>query len=544
MSNRLDELKENVQNLLDAQTKLQEVIKKCDEEIEFGAIAEDEQMIKDAEAKKAENEQSLKKVEEQIEMLQKIIDNMSKREEREAEIINELSEKYPAQYDMYRIMTMSDEEAQAAIANMPEQSQELTNSLGQEKAELSQKLESTNSRLQQIESEINQIKAEFMETHDMSLKDKLMNTMNEKKELEASKTQQEAKFAEISNQPEVNIPQKMTVEEYKNNKKKELAGKYIINKSRDHMNSFIENQENLGYTPEQIVAKLNEETKIISEQRYALWQTAEDQRYKDARDIISAVTRTNGVCSVRDSSLNEMENIIDRIIEKQDTSEAVKNTLTELKAKIEKCEESQQAYSESNQNEELAEKRNASCDDAQKLVWELSVESFNTIKNIQEEKLGYSLLTSPDEKHSFDGLNRDTPENIQAYNKMSEKIRDDSTYLIAHIEENREIMKREQSALNVVPYIRCMNTVTDSKPGHYTVEDLEKYEVSDKFFKNEFQRALNDSNQAKKAIVESQEIKLQPIVEEKQDNAELSRMMQEAQQTTTVQNQVGTTYQM
>lgn len=507
LNNDLQELNNHMQELLDSQKKINEAIVKCDEEIEFGTVAEDDEMVKEASDKKSEYQQNLRTIEEKIQevqnhisTLQAHIENVAKRETREAEVFKELSEKYPAQYDRYRIMAMSDEEAQAAIANIPDKSEELKNSLEQEQSELKEKNEATNSRLEQIEIELNQIKEEFKQTHDMSLKDKLMMLMEEKKNLIATKEQQDARMAEVSNQLENITPQKMTVEEYKKSQIKEIEGKYLFNRSKDYMNLFLENQEKLGKKPEQIVAELNEKTGIVGDRRYALSQVAEDQRYKDASDIIRVITNHSRVQVARGNTPREMTILIDRMLEEENVSENVKNTLAELKTKIEKYEKIQQEYSNSNENMELKEERNTAFEEAQKMICDLAVEALNTIKTIQEEKLGYSLLSSPDEKYSFEGLDRKTQENIKAYNEMLDKVGYASNHLIIHVEQaKREMM--EFGVSDIVPYIYCMATVTDSKPGHYTEEDLEKYKISLKFFKNEMERATKDAEKAKEDII-------------------------------------------
>lgn len=532
--NNLEELNKDMKNLLEAQAKLKEEIQKCDEEIEFGELAEDDQMVQEAQEKKNENEQDLKKVEEQIETLQKYIENLAKKEQHEAEIFNELEEKYPAQYDMYRITTMSDEEAQNAISSIPDQSIELKNSLEQEKNGLSQQLEATNARLEQIEVELNQIKEEFKQTHDMSLKDKLTTIMNEKKELLASKEQQETRFTEVSNQLESIVPQNMTVEEYKNNKKKELEGKYAFNGSRDYMKILLDNMKEQGYTKEEIVDRINHETRMSS-QAFALTQIGDDPRYKEACTILKLLTTDYATVVVpRPGQGNILIEKINELLKEENISIELRETLTNLKATVENYLKLQREYTElprTEKDEELNKEKNAAFAEALNAVCNLSTKALHTIDDIQKEKTGVSMLT--DGQYSFEGLDRSTEEKKEEFQDMREKVAQTGASIMEKVERAQRLNTGDRKT-----YIENMAIVTDSQPGHYTLEDLEKYEVSLKFFDKEFQRAANDSNQVRKVIVEEQAKAAQPTLEDK-DRKELAAMMADVQQVNPQQNTTG-----
>ena len=138
-----------------------------------------------------------------------------------------------------------------------------------------------------------------------------------------------------------------------------------------------------------------------------------------------------------------------------------------------------------------------------------------------------------DGQYSFEGLDRSTEEKKEEFQDMREKVAQTGASIMEKVERAQRLNTGDRKT-----YIENMAIVTDSQPGHYTLEDLEKYEVSLKFFDKEFQRAANDSNQVRKVIVEEQAKAAQPTLEDK-DRKELAAMMADVQQVNPQQNTTG-----
>lgn len=262
-------------------------IKDAEAEKEMGALIDDQAMIDQAEEKISQYQEVLKEIEDALKDYQEKQAMEAKKEE----LRGEIASKYNEQYDYYRIITMSEEEAKEQMKNLPNPALDEINGLKQELQAKSEEFNATAEKIIKIEEEIANIKQEFLQTHDMSLFERAKELQAEKQALLPKRDELSIALEEINTKIENVEIQQPTVEEFKQAELNKLEGNY--REVDGPTNKFISERQAEGKTISEITSELNSKFEE-NEQSKKLDDYMNSASFKAHRSVINKLSGRNG----------------------------------------------------------------------------------------------------------------------------------------------------------------------------------------------------------------------------------------------------------
>lgn len=267
-----------MEQLLEQRKQLVKQISDAEGEKRMGELTDDQEMVKESQ----KNINSLNIVLNQIDA--KIAELQKEEEARQAQVKMEdifkeqAKNKYPEQYNFFRIVSMSEEEIEAlGNSDISDQAQKRED-IEKEKEQLEKRSEELNIKLEKINKTIEMLKNNYKQTHNNIIFEEVTNLANQKKniigELEVLRWKNEELNKKLT---ETNITND-DVENYKKSRIAKLEGKYEANidtRGLDYINQLKES----GKTLAEVVEKINEEYNKNTELRKAS-QYSKTDKYK------------------------------------------------------------------------------------------------------------------------------------------------------------------------------------------------------------------------------------------------------------------------
>ena len=267
-----------MEQLLEQRKQLVKQISDAEGEKRMGELTDDQEMAKESQ----KNINSLNIVLNQIDA--KIAELQKEEEARQAQVKMEdifkeqAKNKYPEQYNFFRIVSMSEEEIEAlGNSDISDQAQKRED-IEKEKEQLEKRSEELNIKLEKINKTIEMLKNNYKQTHNNIIFEEVTNLANQKKniigELEVLRWKNEELNKKLT---ETNITND-DVENYKKSRIAKLEGKYEANidtRGLDYINQLKES----GKTLAEVVEKINEEYNKNTELRKAS-QYSKTDKYK------------------------------------------------------------------------------------------------------------------------------------------------------------------------------------------------------------------------------------------------------------------------
>ena len=368
-----------MEQLLEQRKQLVKQISDAEGEKRMGELTDDQEMIKESQ----KNINSLNIVLNQIDA--KIAELQKEEEARQAQVKMEdifkeqAKNKYPEQYNFFRIVSMSEEEIEAlGNSDISDQAQKRED-IEKEKEQLEKRSEELNIKLEKINKTIEMLKNNYKQTHNNTIFEEVTNLANQKKniigELEVLRWKNEELNKKLT---ETNITND-DVENYKKSRIAKLEGKYEANidtRGLDYINQLKES----GKTLAEVVEKINEEYNKNTELRKAS-QYSKTDKYKACSklaDVFPHNTDNNEVYDESkptfskdeiDFSINLKDNI-QPMINNENLGPEISETINKLITKIDtfipfareynaykKAQENRPLLSQQDEYEENAEKQ-------------------------------------------------------------------------------------------------------------------------------------------------------------------------------------------
>ena len=368
-----------MEQLLEQRKQLVKQISNAEGEKRMGELTDDQEMIKESQ----KNINSLNIVLNQIDA--KIAELQKEEEARQAQVKMEdifkeqAKNKYPEQYNFFRIVSMSEEEIEAlGNSDISDQAQKRED-IEKEKEQLEKRSEELNIKLEKINKTIEMLKNNYKQTHNNIIFEEVTNLANQKKniigELEVLRWKNEELNKKLT---ETNITND-DVENYKKSRIAKLEGKYEANidtRGLDYINQLKES----GKTLAEVVEKINEEYNKNTELRKAS-QYSKTDKYKACSklaDVFPHNTDNNEVYDESkptfskdeiDFSINLKDNI-KPMINNENLGPEISETINKLITKIDtfipfareynaykKAQENRPLLSQQDEYEENAEKQ-------------------------------------------------------------------------------------------------------------------------------------------------------------------------------------------
>ena len=368
-----------MEQLLEQRKQLVKQISNAEGEKRMGELTDDQEMVKESQ----KNINSLNIVLNQIDA--KIAELQKEEEARQAQVKMEdifkeqAKNKYPEQYNFFRIVSMSEEEIEAlGNSDISDQAQKRED-IEKEKEQLEKRSEELNIKLEKINKTIEMLKNNYKQTHNNTIFEEVTNRANQKKniigELEVLRWKSEELNKKLT---ETNITSD-DVENYKKSRIAKLEGKYEANidtRGLDYINQLKES----GKTLAEVVEKINEEYNKNTELRKAS-QYSKTDKYKACSklaDVFPHNTDNNEVYDESkptfskdeiDFSINLKDNI-KPMINNENLGPEISETINKLITKIDtfipfareynaykKAQENRPLLSQQDEYEENAEKQ-------------------------------------------------------------------------------------------------------------------------------------------------------------------------------------------
>ena len=368
-----------MEQLLEQRKQLVKQISDAEGEKRMGELTDDQEMVKESQ----KNINSLNIVLNQIDA--KIAELQKEEEARQAQVKMEdifkeqAKNKYPEQYNFFRIVSMSEEEIEAlGNSDISDQAQKRED-IEMEKEQLEKRAEELNIKLEEINKTIEMLKNNYKQTHNNIIFEEVTNLANQKKniigELEVLRWKNEELNKKLT---ETNITND-DVENYKKSRIAKLEGKYEANidtRGLDYINQLKES----GKTLAEVVEKINEEYNKNTELRKAS-QYSKTDKYKACSklaDVFPHNTDNNEVYDESkptfskdeiDFSINLKDNI-KPMINNENLGPEISETINKLITKIDtfipfareynaykKAQENRPLLSQQDEYEENAEKQ-------------------------------------------------------------------------------------------------------------------------------------------------------------------------------------------
>ena len=272
-----------MEELLERRKQVVKQISDAEGEKRMGELTDDQEMIKESQKIITSLNVVLNQIDAQIAEYQK--EEQAKQAQLEMEDIfrEQAKNKYPEQYEFFRIVSMSEEEIEAlGNSNISDQAQRRED-LEEEIIKLSNRTEELDKSLEEINRTIEMLKNNYKQTHNNAIFTEVTELTNKRKniigELEVLRWKSEEVNKKLS---EATITSD-DVEDYKKSKISKLEGKYVADidtKGLDYVNKLRENDKSLA----EVVTKINEEYNKNTELRKAS-QYSKTDKYKDCNKI-------------------------------------------------------------------------------------------------------------------------------------------------------------------------------------------------------------------------------------------------------------------
>ena len=172
-----------MEQLLEQRKQLVKQISDAEGEKRMGELTDDQEMVKESQ----KNINSLNIVLNQIDA--KIAELQKEEEARQAQVKMEdifkeqAKNKYPEQYNFFRIVSMSEEEIEAlGNSDISDQAQKRED-IEKEKEQLEKRSEELNIKLEEINKTIEMLKNNYKQTHNNTIFEEVTNLANQKKNI-------------------------------------------------------------------------------------------------------------------------------------------------------------------------------------------------------------------------------------------------------------------------------------------------------------------------------------------------------------------------